>query len=474
MTMTFAWQIFVGASLLYFVTINLGYTVLTVFSYFRSALNSRQAKVTNFDQLSTSHLTPPISIVIPAYNEEPVIVNSVSTALEVTYPEFEIIVVNDGSTDRTLRKLIETFELEGSERPYRAALPSNYVRRVYQSKIYPNLFVMDKENGGKADALNAGVNLSRYRYVCNTDADTLFEKESLLHIVRPVARDPRRVVAVGGQVRVGNGFLVQGGEIVSRGLPKQLLPLLQIIEYMRTFLGNRVGWSSLNAMLLISGAFGFWRRDLLISVGGFNRDITGEDLELTMRFHRVLRARNEEYQVASLPDPVCWTEAPQDLRSYYQQRNRWHRVLLESYWSHRDMLLNPAYGTVGMLAMPYYLFFEILGPFMEVFSYLVVFVGFGLGVLEVETMMLFLLLAVGYTTFLNLAALVIEELHYQTYTASEMLRLVIVGFADNLGYRQLTMLIRVVATFDWLRGTKAWGEMSRSGYSEPSDTDSAS
>jgi len=463
------WEFFVALSLIYFVGINLCYTVLTLISFLQSSLRVRQAKATNFDLLVQSRLTPPVSILIPAHNEEPMIVNAVATALAVDYPEHEVIVINDGSTDRTLRRLIETFDLAGSEKPYRATLPASRIRRVYYSKRHPNLFVIDKENGGKADALNAGVNLSRYRYVCNTDADTIFEKDSLIRIMRPVVRDPRRVVAVGGQVRVGNGFRVRGGEIVERHLPTALLPNFQIVEYLRTFLGNRVGWSSVNAMLLISGAFGMWRRDVLVSVGGFNREITGEDLEVTMRFHRVLRKRGEEYAVVSLPDPVCWTEAPEDLSSFYQQRNRWHRVLLESYWTHREMLLNHTYGTVGLLGMPYYLFFEIIGPFMEVLSYFVIFGAFGLGFLEVETLALFLLLSVGYTTFLNVTAILIEEMHYNTYTLPEVFRLIFVGFLDNLGFRQLTMVIRVVATFDWMSRTKAWGTITRRGYSRLSE-----
>ena len=186
-----------------------------------------------------------------------------------------------------------------------------------------------------------------------------------------------------------------------------------------------------------------------------------------MRIHRVLRKRKQDYAVVSLPDPVCWTEAPEDLSSFYAQRNRWHRVLLESFYAHREMLLNPQFGTVGLLGMPYYLFFEIIGPFMEVLSYFVIFGAFGLGFLEVETLVLFLLLSIGYTTFLNVTALLIEELHYHTYQFTEILRLILVGFLDNLGYRQLTMAIRVVATFDWLSRTKAWGTIARRGYSRP-------
>jgi cellulose synthase/poly-beta-1,6-N-acetylglucosamine synthase-like glycosyltransferase len=462
--MSSLWDFFVAASLIYFIGINFIYTILTLLSYMQSALRVRQAKAANFRTLRNSRLTPPISIIMPAHNEEAMIVTSVATALRLDYPEFEIIVVNDGSRDRTLRKLIETFDLAGSKKPYRVTFPTSQIRRIYYSRTYPNLFVIDKENGGKADALNAGLNLSRYRYVCNTDADTMFEREALLRVIRHIVRDPRRTVAIGGQVRIGNGFRVQDGEVVQRRLPSSTLARFQINEYLRTFLANRVGWTTLNAMLLISGAFAVWRRDALIGIGGFNTKMIGEDLEATMRLHRSFRLRGEPYAVASLPDPVCWTEGPEDLRSFYQQRNRWHRVLLQSFWEHREMLLNPRFGTVGMIGMPYYLFIEILGPFMEVFSYFIVFGAYALGYVQPETLLLFLLLSVGYTTFLNIMAVLIDELHYRTYSFIEVQKLMWYGFLDNLGYRQLGMTIRVIATIDWLSQDRGWGNIRRYGY----------
>lgn len=463
--MSFLWEILVALSIVYFILINATYTVLTVFSFAQAGFWTRQARHTNFDALKKSHLSPPVSIVIPAHNEEALIVDTVATALSIDYPEFEVIVVNDGSTDRMLRHLIETFNLKGSQRPYRGELPTERVRRIYYSEDFPNLRVVDKENGGKADALNAGVNLSGYRYVCNTDADTLFEKDALLRIMRSVVRDPRRNVAVGGQVRVGNGFVVREGEIVERRLPASMLAKFQIVEYLRTFLGNRLGWSAINALLLISGAFGLWRRDVIVSVGGFNRDITGEDLEITLRLHRVLRKRGEDFRVLSLPDPVCWTEVPEKISSFYQQRNRWHRVLLESFNVHREMLLNPFFGAAGMVGMTYYLFFEIIGPFMEAASYVFVFGAFMLGIIEVETLGLFLLLSIGYTTLLNTSAVLIEELHFGTYSVKEVFTLLVLGFFDNLGYRQFTMVVRVIAFFDWVSHTRGWGQITRHGFS---------
>lgn len=372
--------------------------------------------------------------------------------------------MNDGSKDRTLRRLIEAFDLRRSDASFRAVIPTARIRRIYRSPKHPHLFVIDKENGGKADALNAGVNLARYRYICNTDADTVFEKDSLLRIIRPVLRDPKRIVALGGQVRVGNGFRIVDGEIVERRLPRTLLPTLQLVEYLRTFLGNRVGWSELNAMMLISGAFGLWRRDVLVSVGGFSRETTGEDLELTLRLHRVLRKRGEEFRILSLPDPVCWTEVPSDIRTFAVQRNRWHRVLLESFAAHREMMLNPFFGTAGLLGMPYYFFFEILGPFMEALSYVVVALAFAAGKIDSTALGLFFVLSVGYTTILNTLAIVIEDFHYGTYRLHEVVKLMWAGLLDNLGYRQFTMAVRLWATFDWLGNVKTWGVQERHGF----------
>ncbi len=453
----------IAVSFGYFIVINLQYTVLTVVSFLGTRTRVRQAALSELDAVVASSLTPPVSVIIPACNEERVITDSVAAALRLRYPEYQVIIVNDGSTDGTLARLEEEFALQRADLQYRATLATEPVRRVLQSQRDPRLFVLDKENGGKADALNAGINFARYRYVCNTDADTVFEPDALVRAIRPVLEDPQRLVAVGGQVRVGNGLVVENGAIVSRRLTLRLLPALQVIEYLRTFLANRIGWSKLNAMLLISGAFGLWRRDILVAVGGFSRRMTGEDLELTLRLHRVLRKRGMDFRVVSLPDPVCWTEAPSDLRSFIRQRNRWHRVLLESFAEHREMMLNPFFGFAGLLGMPYYLFFEILGPFLEALSYLVMGGLFATGHLAGTTFGLFLLCSVGYTTVLNLFALVIEELHYETYRCGELIWLAFAGLLDNLGYRQFTMGIRVIATFDWLGRVRTWGRIERHG-----------
>lgn len=460
----FLWELFVVFCLIYFIAINAQYTLLLALSFFGSKQRNREADVADFESVSVSKLTPPVSIVIAAYNEEPVIVDSVLAALALNYPEYELIIVNDGSRDRTLRTMIETFELVRSDRPYRAVIPTAAVRRVYRSQTIENLLVIDKENGGKADSLNAGVNLARYRYICTTDADTVFEPDAMLRIMRPVLFDPQRLIALGGQVRVGNGFEVVDGKIVERRLPRTLLPTLQLVEYLRTFLGNRVGWSVLNSMLLISGAFGLWRRDVLVTVGGFSPHITGEDLELTFRLHRYMRKRGEDYKIISLPDPVCWTEVPVDIPSFTRQRNRWHRVLLESFSEHREMMLNHHFGVVGLLGMPYYFFFEIIGPFAEAISYVIVLSGWMAGAIPTNALVLFLFLSVGYTTLLNAMAILIEDFHYGTYSLTEVVKLIFVGFLDNLGYRQYTMFVRMWATFDWMGKVKSWGKIERRGF----------
>lgn len=454
----------IALSIIYFIAINLQYTILIVLSFLGSRERVRQAEMADFGVVSVSRLTPPVSILIPGYNEEKVVVDSVAAALELDFPELEVIFINDGSKDRTVRVLEDTFDCARTDMPYRAAIPTERVRRILRSRKDPRLIVIDKENGGKADALNAGINVAKYRYICNTDADTVFEKDALLRIIRPVLEDPRRLVAVGGQVRIGNGFKIVNGEIIERNMPRTLLPTLQLVEYLRTFLGNRVGWSQINAMLLISGAFGLWRRDILVSVGGFSRRTTGEDLELTMRLHRVLRKRGEDYKIVSLPDPVCWTEAPSDIPSFMRQRNRWHRVLLESFSEHREMMLNPGFGLVGMLAMPYYFFFEIIGPFMEAFSYIIMIGCYVAAITDMNAFGTFLLLSVGYTTALNMAAIFIEEIHYGTYKIHEVAWLAFAGLLDNLGYRQFTMGVRVWATFDWMGRVQSWGRIERKGF----------
>ncbi len=449
--------------LIYFLTLNFIYFVLLILAFIGSIRRLYEAKYTDFELTARSGLTIPVSVVIPAYNEELGIVNAVYSALNSIHPEFEVIVVNDGSTDRTLAVLKQEFDLEARDIFYRQQLPTRRVRRVYRSRRYPKLWVIDKENGGKADALNAGVNLAHYRYVVTTDADSIFHPQGLLRIVRMVNLDPARIVGIGGQIRVGNGLKVEKGHVRSTRLPRRLVVNFQVIEYLSSFLGNRVGWSEINSVLVISGAFGMWRRDVFIELGGMTSDTTHEDIEFTFRVHEAFRRRRLPYRIVFIPDPIVWTEVPNNWRGLFRQRRRWQRVVNEVFWKFRRMLLDPSYGSVGLLGMPYLLIYEIFGPFIELFSYAALIAAVSLGAFELKLFLLFLIVSLGLTSSLRIASVFIEQYSFRTYPLRALPRLFLLALFENVCYHQFVSIARIPAFFDFLRGRKAWERVERRG-----------
>ncbi len=294
--------------------------------------------------------TLPVSILSPAYNEEPVIEESISSLLHVDYPKFEVLVINDGSSDKTLDVLKQAFDLTPSDRLPTSNLPHAPYRQVYESGRYSNLLVVDKENGGKADALNAGINIARYPLICPTDADSILESDALQRSTEAFSEDSLTLVVVGGTVRVANGCTIREGRVEEIGLPTAPLALFQSIEYIRSFLIGRLGWSQLNMLLLISGAFGVFKRDVVIASGGYRQDTVGEDIELTVKMHKHMRDAEFDYYVKFLPEPVCWTQVPTRLAHLGRQRMRWQRGALETFFKHWSMFLQPRYGRVGFLA----------------------------------------------------------------------------------------------------------------------------
>ncbi len=324
--------------------------------------------------------------------------------------------------------------------------------------------MIDKENGGKADALNCGVNAARHPYVCAVDADTMLEQDSLLRVAKPVVDDPELVVATGGIVRIANGCRIDAGRVVDIRLPSGTLAALQVIEYFRAFLIGRIGWSRLGSLLIISGAFGLFRRDLVEAVGGYATDTVGEDVELVVRLHRYLRARGEPYRIEFVPDPVCWTEAPDDVGSLLRQRRRWQRGLAETLWRHRRAIGNPRYGVFGLVACPYFLVFELLGPIVEALGYLALPVAVALGVLSLDFLIGFVVIALLLGLLLSVNALALEEFSFRRHPRGrDVARMLAFAVVENLGYRQLMSVIRIVAFVDVARRRTAWGAMTRRG-----------
>lgn len=447
--------------LLYFIAINMGYIALNLLSL---ANIKRYLEAHSLEDLPRSFagFEPPVSVLVPAYNEEATIAASVRSLLQLSYPELEVIVINDGSKDGTLEALKREFALAPFPEAYWRRIEVKPVRGIYRSAAHHNLRVIDKENGGKADALNAGINAARFPLFCVVDADSILERESLRRVVQPFLEDPL-TIASGGTVRIANGCRAEGGFLVSVGLPRNVLALFQIVEYLRAFLFGRLGWSPMNAVLIISGAFGLFRKEAVVGAGGYRNDTVGEDMELVVRLHRYHRLQRIPYRVAFVPDPICWTEAPESLKVLGSQRMRWQRGLAESLTMNLRLLFHPRGGAPGWLAFPFMAVFEWLGPMIEVAGYVLMTAAYAFDLISFEAFVTFLIVAFGFGLILSVSALLIEELSFHVYPRPRHLAVLLAAaILENFGYRQLNSLWRMWGLIQWMFGTKArWGEMKR-------------
>jgi cellulose synthase/poly-beta-1,6-N-acetylglucosamine synthase-like glycosyltransferase len=451
--------------LAYFLSLNAIYFCLFIISLIEVLRFIKRTFFSDYQQILQSDMTWPISILVPAHNEEKNIVETVRSLQLVNYSEFEIIVVNDDSTDRTLKNLIEAFDLRRLDRVYKRSIPTTPVRGIYGSLTQQNLIVIDKDRGGKSDALNAAINMAKYPLFCSVDADSIIEDNALLRVVKPFMEHPDEMVAVGGIVRIANGCEVHEGRISKIHLPPRAVPIFQVVEYLRAFLTGRIGWSVMRSLLIISGAFGLYKKSEVIEVGGYDPESDTEDLELVVRLHENCRRKKMKYRIVFVPDPVCWTEVPATFQILRRQRSRWHRGLLQSLWRHRRMLLNPKYGVIGMLAFPYFVLFEMMGPFVELIGYVSVPLAWYFGILNTKFFILFFILAVLYGVFLSVAAVLLEEISFRRYPGwLDLARLMLYAVLENFGYRQTLSAFKVKAFYDFLRRRRGWGEMKRRGF----------
>jgi cellulose synthase/poly-beta-1,6-N-acetylglucosamine synthase-like glycosyltransferase len=453
----------------YFILIYLVYAILNVFAVIRIRRYLQVAELTAADNVFSS-LDLPVSVIVPAYNEAESIITSTRAMLQVEYPDFEVIVVNDGSRDDTLQKLIDEFSLQPFPEAYRQRVPCKRVRGIFRSALYPSLRVVDKENGGsKADAMNAGINTCRCPIFCAVDADSILQPDSLRRAVRPFLEEPN-TVATGGTVRIANGCQVRGGFLEKVGLPSNFLALVQVVEYLRAFLYGRMGWTQMNAVLIISGAFGVFDKEAVVRVGGYDSNAIGEDMELVLRLHRYFCESGEDYKITFVPDPICWTDGPEDLDTLGKQRIRWQHGLGQSLRLHKDLLFGRKTGAVGWLAVPFFYIFELFGPVVEIAGYVFMTIAGLNGWVHWETAALFFCLAVGLGVMLSMSALVLEEMSFHVYPrVRDLFKLFAVAILENFGYRQLTLIWRIRGLVGWMRGQEPeWGEMKRSAsLSEP-------
>jgi cellulose synthase/poly-beta-1,6-N-acetylglucosamine synthase-like glycosyltransferase len=408
---------------------------------------------------------PPIAVVAPAYNEELSIEETTKALLALHYPDFEVLVVNDGSKDATLQVMIDKFGVRPVERYYELAAENKPIRGIYANPEVPRLLVIDKENGGKADAMNAGINVARAPLVCVIDADTLLEADALLRVVRPFVDDPIKTVAAGGTIRIANGCRVEAGRIVETRLPRSFLALVQIVEYLRAFLLARLGLSQMQALLIISGAFGVFRREAVLQVGGFSQNTVGEDMELVIKLHRYMRDRKLPYRISYVPEPVSWTEAPESLKILGNQRSRWQRGSLETFFKHRDMFLNPRYGRIGWLGFGQVFIVDVLGPLIEVAGYVLIPAMWLLGLIAFDYVLAFAAVVFSFGVFVSVASLVLEEVQLRRLPrARDLAILTLVAVLENFGYRQLNNFWRIRGWWQFARKQHGWGEMVRKGF----------
>lgn len=430
----------------------------------REAKPSRDA----FELWQSTHAhAPKISVIAPAFNEELSIAQSVRSLLSLQYPDLELIVVNDGSKDRTIDILRDEFALYPVERAIDRALHFTRVHGCYASRSYPGLLVVDKENGRKADATNAGISYSSGDLICIIDSDSVIDPEGLLRAVQPFMDSDGSVIAVGGSIRVANGCEIRDGHVVKVGTGTDWLPLFQTLEYFRAFLAGRVASARGSVLLLISGAFGLFRRDVLFAAGGYQHDSLGEDLELLVRLQRLEREAGRPHTVAYLPEICCWTEVPASIEGVRNQRTRWQQGGLEVFFKHRRMLFNPRYGRLGMVAFPLLALEDLIGPVVELLGYVLMIVGLACGILDPMVAVVYFLLTCVLGCFMSAGVLMIEEGQLRpTDSVRDLKWLLLAAIVENFGYRQLIQYYRLRGIVFFLRGEKKWAAVPRKGLGQ--------
>jgi cellulose synthase/poly-beta-1,6-N-acetylglucosamine synthase-like glycosyltransferase len=443
--------------LIYFVLTNGMYTVLMAISLYAVTLHGRHSASRRHTFIADSPATPPVALVVPAHNEEHAIVDTVLSLLALDYPEKEIIVVDDGSTDDTVLKLIERFELEAMDLVYREVAPAKRPFAFYHNPAMPELLVLSKPNGGKPDAINAGINMARSPYFCTVDADSIIMRDALLRLMAPVVQSEVPTVVSGGVVRIANGCRFEEGRVVDLDLPATWLERCQVVEYTRTFLFGRPGWNLLNATFICSGAFCLFHRDTVMEVGGFSTDTVTEDIDIIATLHRHLRRHRRKYRMVFTADPVCWTEAPHTLAMLGRQRRRWQLGLTQTVMKHNDMIFNPRYGALGMISMPFHAYMEALGCVVEAAGTIFVPFSFLIGAMPFSLFLLIMLLAVGYGTLLSMGSVLLAETNLHRYPRIRHV-MTLMGYSviEGLGYRQIMAFFRAQGVLQYFWGSRKW------------------
>lgn len=403
----------------------------------------------------------PISIVVPAYNEAVTIISTIDSLMNLDYKLYEVIVVDDGSTDETFKKIVDHYKLKPVKKVIRKKIPTKRVKEIYENHDKLKLTVIKKENGGKADSLNVGINASNYPYVLTIDADSVLDVNALTEIVKPVVEDSS-VVAVGGVIKLSNEVQIKDGKIISHKLPSKYLEIIQSLEYDRTFLASRTVFDFINANIIISGAFGLFQKKVIFDIGGYKTNTVGEDMELVMRIHDYLRFKNEKYKIRYATSAVCYTQAPDKLSDFRKQRTRWHIGLIQSLKTHRNIFLNPKYGVLAYISYPYYLVYELLAPVTETVGLVFIFISFYLELINFNFMIQYLLIYVLFCTIFTISTFFNRVYtNMNSISISDFFKVILFSFLENFGFRQLVNLYRLSAFFTYRKNKMSWSKISR-------------
>lgn len=461
-------RFFSSGMLIYSVSLLMIYLLIAIYSIAEIKLYIRKSSFTDYNLLASSAYAPSVSLLAPAYNEAANIIENVRSLLAVHYNNIELIVINDGSKDDSLQKLIEAYNLVKVPFLVNEKIKTKPIRGIYKSRnsLYHKLIVVDKVNGGKADALNTGINVASNKYLVCVDVDCILEQDAMLKLIKPfLEKTNKRVVATGGVIRIANSCEVVNGKLVKVHLPKQLLPRMQTLEYIRAFLLGRMAWSRMNGLLIISGAFGAFDREIAIKAGGYNHATVGEDMELIVRMRRYMHENKIPYKVSFIPDPLCWTEAPASFKVLGRQRNRWTRGTIETLQIHKKMFFNPRFGILGILSYPYWFFYELLAPLIE-FSGLVGLIIFAMaGYISWPFFLSLLAFILSFGFLYSVFAILVEVLTFNQYKRrTDILKLILIALAEPLFFHPFVVWSAVRGNLDFIRKKKSWGEMTRQGF----------
>lgn len=445
------------------------YVILAIFSAFTMRYYLRKNSFVDYETILSSPISPSISVIAPCYNESRSIVENIRSLLSIHYSNYDVIIVNDGSTDDSLQKMIDAYSLVKVDYAFDNVLITQDVRGIYKStnQSFHKLIIVDKVNGGKADALNAGINISNKSYFAAIDVDSIIEEDALLRMIKPFLEDTDGVktIATGGVIRVANSCTIENGKITEVNVPDKFISRVQVLEYTRSFLMGRMAWSKLNGLLLISGAFGMFDREIVLKSGGYNIKTVGEDMELVVRMRRYMIENHLKHRVVYIPDPLCWTEVPSTLSVFGKQRNRWTRGLIETLKLHKKIFFNPKYGRMGMLGYPFWFFFEWMAPFIETIGLIYFIIIASLGLVNWVYFAILLAFVYFFAVTFSFWAILFEETSFPRYKRkSDMVKLMVTSLFEPFLYHPLTVYYAIKGNIDSWRGKKGWGKMDRKGF----------